>query len=135
MRHNKGMDMERPTIKPVAWLGSSHKDLKAFPFSAQAKIGYGLYLAQTGQKPPRAKPLSGFGSAGVLEIVEDHDGDTYRAVYTVRLAENIYVLHCFQKKSTQGIKTPQRDINIIRLRLQSANEAHQVWLNEQGQED
>jgi phage-related protein len=131
----EGMDMERPPVKPVAWLGSSHKDLKAFPFPVQARIGYALYLAQIGQKPPRAKPMTGFGGAGVLEVVEDHDGDTYRAVYTVRFVGKVYVLHCFQKKSHQGIRTPQRDLDVIRARSLSAQEAQQAVREAQDQED
>jgi phage-related protein len=86
----------------------------------QRVFGYALHAAQLGETPPEAKPLKGFGGAGVLELVEDHRGDTYRAVYTVRFATRIYVLHVFQKKSKRGIATPQRDIELIRARLKWA---------------
>jgi phage-related protein len=81
-----------------------------------------LYLAQVGSKHPHTKPLKGFSGAGVLEIVDNFDGDTYRAVYTVKLAGVIYVLHAFQKKSKQGIATPQQDIELIKERLKRAEE-------------
>ncbi|GAA0592021.1 type II toxin-antitoxin system RelE/ParE family toxin [Caenispirillum bisanense] len=90
------------------------------PAEVQDVFGYALHLAQCGGKHPQAKPLSGYGGAGVLEVVEDAEGGTYRAVYTVRFAETVYVLHCFQKKSLRGIATPQRDMEIINRRLQAA---------------
>ena len=83
-------------------------------------FGFALFLAQTGRKYEQAKPLQGFGGAGVLEVVEDHMGDTYRAVYTVKFPEAVYVLHCFQKRSTHGIKTSKRDIELIRTRYRAA---------------
>ena len=86
----------------------------------QRAVGLALYAAQLGETPPDAKVLKGFGGAGVLELVEDHRGDTYRAVYTVRFATRIYVLHVFQKKSKRGIKTPQSDIDLIKRRLRDA---------------
>ena len=101
-------------MKPVHWTGSSLDDLREFPAKIQDDIGYALYVAQMGGKHVHAKPLKGFKGAGVLEIVEDHDGETYRAVYTVRLAAAIYVLHVFQKKSRHGIATPKPDIDLIR---------------------
>ena len=85
-------------------------------------FGYALYLAQTGGKHDQAKPLKGFGSAGVLEVIEDHDGNTYRAVYTVRFKSAVFVLHCFQKKSRKGIATPQREVELIKRRLKRAQE-------------
>ncbi len=93
------------------------EDLKEFPEEVRGEVGYALYLAQTGSRHPNAKPLKGFGGARVLEIVEDYAGDTYRAVYTVKLAGIVYVLHAFQKKSKQGIATPKRDIDLIKERL------------------
>ncbi len=101
-------------------MGSSKKDLLALPNEVVDVFGYGLHLAQMGLKHPDAKPLSGFGSAGVLEIVEDWRGDTYRAVYTVRIRSAIYVLHVFQKKSRQGVATPKGDVQLIRERLKMA---------------
>ena len=109
-------------MKPVHWIGSSGKDLRAMPEEVQDDIGYALYLAQMGDKHADAKPLTGFKGAGVLEIVENHDGDTYRAVYTLRFANAIYVLHAFQKKSKRGIATPQADMDLIRRRMQQATE-------------
>ncbi len=86
-------------------------------------FGFALHLAQAGKKHDQAKPLKGFGGAGVLEVVEDHLGNTYRAVYTVKIADAVYVLHCFQKKSKQGIETPKHDLDLIRERLKAA-QAH-----------
>ncbi len=86
-------------------------------------FGFALHLAQTGKKHDRAKPLKGFGGAGVLEVVEDYMGDTYRAVYTVKIADAVYVLHCFQKKSKSGIETPKHEMDLIRDRLRAA-QAH-----------
>jgi len=90
------------------------------PDEVQQAFGFALYNAQIGLIHPDAKPLKGFGSAGVLEVVEDWRGDTYRAVYTVRFASAIYVLHCFQKKSKRGIQTPKREIDLVRERLREA---------------
>lgn len=120
-----------PGIKPVVWIGGSRSDLASFPEDVKDAIGYALYIAQRGGKHADAKPLQGFGGAGVLEIVEDHAGDTYRAIYTVRLAGRIYVLHAFQKKSKTGIKTPKAQIELIRSRLKRAEEEHARWLEAQ----
>jgi phage-related protein len=109
-------------LKPVEWVGSSREDLKEFSEDVQLVIGYALYLAQCGEKHPLAKPLKGFKGAGVLEVVEDFDGDTYRAVYTVKLAGVVYVLHVFQKKSKQGIATPKQDVELIEARFKRAKE-------------
>jgi phage-related protein len=119
-------------LKPVRWIGSSRDDLRDFPAEARRNIGYALHFAQMGDKHSSAKPLQGFGGAGVLEIVEDHDGDTYRAVYTVRFAEVVYVLHTFQKKSKRGVKTPQREIDLIKARLQRAEDDYRKWRNMEG---
>ena len=93
------------------------------PEEVQDVFGYALYLAQIGKKHEDAKPLKGFGSAGVLEVVEDWHGDTYRAVYTVRFAAAVYVLHVFQKKARKGIETPKHEINLIHERLKAAEAA------------
>lgn len=114
-------------IKPVIWIGSTRADLSGFSEEVKDAIGYALYVAQQGGKPPNARPLRGFGGAGVLEIIEDHAGDTYRAVYTVRLAGRVYVLHAFQKKSKTGIKTPKSEIDLIKSRLRRAEEEHLRW--------
>jgi phage-related protein len=106
--------------KPLYWVGSSKRDLMALPETVVDVFGYALYLAQIGRKHEQAKPLKGFGSAGVLEIVEDWEGNTYRAVYTVRFADSVFVLHVFQKKSKQGAATPNRELDLIRKRLKAA---------------
>lgn len=101
-------------------MGSSRKDLREFPEPVQDHMGYALYVAQLGGKHRDTKTLSGFGGAGVVEIVEDYRGDTFRAVYTVRYAGTVYVLHAFQKKSKTGRETPRRDMELIKQRLQEA---------------
>ncbi|HEV2616643.1 MAG TPA: type II toxin-antitoxin system RelE/ParE family toxin [Candidatus Acidoferrales bacterium] len=115
-------------VKAVVWIGSTRADLASFPEDVKDAIGYAIYIAQRGGKHADAKPMRGFGSAGILEIIGDHAGDTYRAVYTVRLAGRIYVLHVFQKKSKAGIKTPKPEIELIRSRLKRAEEEHARWL-------
>lgn len=109
-------------LKTVVWLGSSRSDLRKFPAPVQDHIGYALYVAQCGGKHHDAKSLSGFGSAGVVEVVSDHRGNTFRAVYTVRFAERLFVLHVFQKKSKTGRETPKRDVELLRQRLREAEE-------------
>lgn len=109
-------------LKPLSWIGSSREDIKEFPEEARQDVGFALFEVQRGQKPAAAKPLKGFGGAGVLEIIETFAGNTYRAVYTVKFQKVVYVLHCFQKKSKHGIKTPQQDIDLIKQRLKVAEE-------------
>ena len=106
--------------KPITWLGDSLERLRDFPEEVKDDVGAALMWAQMGDKHADAKPRQGFGGASVLEIVENHDGDTYRAVYTVRFKERIYVLHCFQKKSKKGRETPKHDIDLIEERLEQA---------------
>jgi phage-related protein len=120
--------MRVPDLKPVAWIGSTHRELRGFPEAVRDAIGFALFRAQLGAKHPNAKPLKGFGGAGVLEVVEDHDGDTYRAVYTVRFAEAVYVLHAFQKKSRKGVATPKHELELIRSRPKEAERRHEVYL-------
>ncbi|MNV67960.1 hypothetical protein D3C71_1607850 [compost metagenome] len=107
-------------IKTLEWIGSAKKDLFAMPEDVKRTFGFALHLAQVGQKHISTKVLKGFGSAGVLEVVENSTGGTYRAVYTVKFGNAVYVLHCFQKKSTSGIATPKPDMEIIRERLKAA---------------
>lgn len=114
------MRIDGEQTKRVRFVGNSRETIQSFPQPVRAVIGYAFWLAQNGGKHRLAKPLKGFGGAGVLEMVADHDGDTYRAVYTVRLADAVYVLHAFQKKSKSGIATPQHDIALIRERLAEA---------------
>lgn len=111
--------------RPLDWVGSSKRDLLAFPEGVKAEIGNALGVAQFGGKHPSAKPWKGQGS-GVFEVVEDHDGDTYRAVYTVRFKEVVYVLHAFQKKSPKGIKTAQADVELVRTRLNLAQQDYEA---------
>jgi phage-related protein len=106
--------------KPVDFIGSSRDDLRKFPKEVRTVIGTALNSAQLGGKHPAAKPLKGFGSAGVLEIVDDFDGETYRAVYTVKFANIVYVLHAFQKKSRKRIETPKSDMDLIWRRYKFA---------------
>lgn len=108
-----------PGEKPLYWIGSSLKDITRFPVKVQRSVGFALSAAQYGGKHPAAKPWKGEGS-GVLEVVKDYDGDTYRAIYTVRFANAVYVLHAFQKKSPRGIETRQSDIALVRERLKAA---------------
>jgi len=122
------------SLKPVEWVGSSLEDVKAFPEEVRQSVGYALYLAQCGEKSPSAKPLKGFKGAGVLEVVEDFDKDTYRAVYTVKFAGVVYVLHAFQKKSKQGIATPKHDIELIEARLKRAKDHYAVHYKKQSGE-
>src|SRR5207247_9936187 len=110
-----------PSIKPVVWIGSTKADLRNFPEEVKDSIGFALYVAQQGGKHADAKPLRGFGSAGALEIVEDHDGDTYRAVYTVRVAGRVYVLHARQKKSKTVIEPPKAETDLTNSRLKRAD--------------
>ena len=107
-------------MKKLFWLGSSKKDLMDMPDDVQDTFGYALHLAQTAEKHDQTKPLKGFGGAGVLEVVENAERGTFRAVYTVKFADAVYVLHCFQKKSTSGISTPKPDMDLIRERLKAA---------------
>ena len=113
--------------KPVRWVGSSKEDLRDFPEEVRGRVGGALWDAQLGLKAPYAKPLRGFGGAGVLEIVDDFDGDTYRAVYTVRFAGAVYVLHAFKKKSRRGIATPKTELDLIERRFKRAKEDYQRW--------
>lgn len=113
------------TLKPVAWMGDSLEELRGFPPQVRDEMGFALYRAQLGSKHLTAKPLRGFGS-GVVEVVSDHRGDTFRSVYTVRFATAVYVLHAFQKKSTKGIATPSRELDLVRSRLKQAEALHRI---------
>lgn len=115
--------------KPVRWVGSSRRDLKGFSPGVRRHIGQALYAAQRGEEYPTVKSLKGFGGRSVLEIAVSDDAGTYRAVYTVRFGDAIYVLHVFQKKSKSGIATPQKDIDLIRSRLAEAERNHRERQN------
>jgi phage-related protein len=106
--------------KPLIWIGSSHKDLMALSANVRRFVGYALSLAQAGDRHDAAKVLKGFGGAGVLEVVTDDTGGTYRAVYTVKFDEAVFVLHCFKKKSKCGVATPKEDMDVVRARLKLA---------------
>lgn len=107
-------------IKPIIWIRSSHKDLKEFPSEVQDEIGYALYVAQIGDKHPKAKPLKGL--PGIMQVRSDYASNTYRAVYTTKISDTIYVLHAFEKKSKRGIETPKREIDRIKRRLRIAQD-------------
>lgn len=119
---------ESPPDKPLFWMGSSLSDLRDFPLQVRREMGFALRQAQQGGKHVHAKPLKGYKGAGVLEVVTNHDGDTYRGVYTVRLKGAVYVLHAFQKKSKSGVKTPKPDLDLIERRLALAEEHHEAWV-------
>jgi phage-related protein len=114
-------------LKPVRWVASSKEDLSGFPKEVRGRVGVAIWQAQIGGKAPYATPLKGYGGASVLEIVDDFDGDTFRAVYTVRFALAVYVLHAFQKKSKHGIATPQAELDLINQRLKRAKEDYEQW--------
>ncbi len=118
--------------KPIKWVGSAKRDLDGMPEDVQDVFGHAIDLAQAGGRHQDAKALSGFGSAGVLEVVEDFRGDTFRAVYTVKFSGWVYVLHCFQKKSRSGIKTPKDDLDLIKARLKAAAQDFETWRAKQG---
>jgi phage-related protein len=107
-------------LKPVRWIGSSLDDLRSCPRPVQHSVGVALRVAQQGRKHESSKPLRGFKGAGVLEVIDDYDGNAFRAVYTIRFAGVVYVLHAFQKKSTRGIRTPKHVIDLVRARLKIA---------------
>jgi|ERR1700675_810440 phage-related protein len=121
------------TDTPLEFVGSSRDDLSDFPNDVKRCIGLALRTAQKGGKHPDAKPLKGFKGAGVLEIISDFDGNTFRAVYTVRLRGIIYVLHAFQKKSRKGIKTPLNEIEKINSRLKDAEALHQIAMEDKNE--
>ena len=124
-----------PPRKPMFFVVDAVRDdLMAVPLPVRQEFGHALYVAQTGGAPTHAKPMQGFGS-GVLEIVENQDGDTYRAVYAVRFEEAIYVLHVFKKKSVSGIKTPQRELDTLKSRLQRAQQLHEEYLRAQAEKE
>jgi phage-related protein len=109
-------------LRPLRWIASSKDDLSVMPREVRRDVGYALYVAQQGDKAAESKVLTGFGSAGVIEVIARHDGNTFRAVYTVRYAGVVYVLHAFQKKAKRGIATPKKEIDLIRKRLKLAEQ-------------
>ncbi len=119
--------MNEKQIKPVIWVGSSQEDWNTFPDDVQDVMGYALHLAQCGDKADNAKPLTGFKGASVLEITDNYKSDTYRAIYTVKFQEVVYILHAFQKKSKKGIATPKSHIQLIEQRLKKAKEHHDKY--------
>lgn len=118
------------TPRPLVWVSSAKRDLKKMPEDVQDQFGHELFLVQMGETPDSAKPLKGLG-ARVLELVEDYDGSTFRAVYTIRFEKAVYILHCFQKKSKSGIATPKQDVELIKSRLKDAEAHHaETYLRE-----
>lgn len=120
---NRAM-LELASLRPIFWAPQTLRELRSFPKAVKREFGRALQFAQAGDKHPSAKPLRGFGDAGILEIVEDYDRSSYRAVYTVRFREAVYVLHVFQKKSKKGIETSRSDVNLIGERLKWAMQMH-----------
>ena len=112
-------------MKPVHFIGTSHSNLSSFPAKVRREVGFSVYLAQCGDKAINTLPLTGFRSAGVLEVVADHKGNTYRVVYTVGFRHAIYVLHAFQKKSKKGSRTPKHEMDIVLQRLKVAEQHHE----------
>lgn len=124
--------MDKPRLKPVVWIGSSREDLRDLPGRVQDKVGTALQEVQYGSRPAAVKTLSGFSGASVLEIKVNDDGSTYRAVYTVRFADYIFVLHTFQKKSSHGSETSKQDMDMIRARLKLAEARYEELITQQG---
>ncbi len=123
-------------MRQLRWVGSSRRDLRDLPKSVRFGVAYALLMAQQGAKHPRAKPLLvGFGGGGVLEVVEDDDGSTYRAVYTVTLPDAVYVLHVFQKKARRGSETARGDVDLIRERLKQAERESADRAERRGEEE
>lgn len=118
--------------KPLVWVASSKKDLQDFPDEVKRTMGFGLHEAQISKKPDNAKPLKGFGGADIIEIIDEDVSGTYRTVYTVKFGDAIFVLHAFQKKSKQGIKTPERDIKLIENRLKQAQVLYKELFSKSG---
>ena len=117
-------------VKPCRFVGSSRKDISAMPNEVKSSIGAAIFQAQIGDEAPHVKALKGFGGRGVLEVIEDYDGDTYRAVYTVKFTTAVYVLHAFQKKSKSGIATPKHEMDLIAARLKDAEALHRHFVLE-----
>jgi phage-related protein len=124
--YSASVKLKRSQPKPCIFIGSSRRDLAAFPEQVRGDIGHALHEVQCGGEPISAKALKRFGGRAVLEIIENFDGDTFRAVYTVRFAGAVYVLHAFQKKSKKGISTPKHEIERIKARLQDAEEHYRA---------
>ena len=116
--------------RPLLWVASSKRDYRTFPSAVQERLGFELFLAQSGQHPPSAKPMKGLGG-GVVELIEDFDGDTYRAIYTVRFNDAMYVLHAFKKKSKRRVGTPQSDIDLVDRRLKAVTADHADHLKQE----
>ena len=123
------MDHERINLREAVWIGDSKARLKEFPQPVQKDIGDALFIVQAGSMSPAAKPFKGVGS-GVFEIRSDYRTNTYRAVYAVKIGERVYVLHCFQKKSKRGIKTPKKEVDLIKRRLKMAQELEENYEQE-----
>jgi phage-related protein len=120
--------------KPTLWIPAARADLQAMPKRIRYTVGSALQSAQLGAKHPKVKPLKGFDGAGVLEVIENDSGSTYRAVYTVRYADVVFVLHVFQKKSKTGAKTPKHDIDLIETRLKEAERRYAKYQRDQAAE-
>jgi phage-related protein len=127
-------DNPEESVKPVFWIGSSLEDIRDFPDDVRLSMGFALWEAQQGRKHIDAKSLKGFGGAGVLEVVADEQGSTFRGLYTVKFTGAVYVLHVFQKKSKRGAKTPKHEMDLIHKRLRAAADHHKDWRSAQKKE-
>jgi phage-related protein len=123
-RSGRSMMLELASVRPIIWAPQTLRELRSFPKHVKREFGRALQFAQAGDKHPASKPLKGFRGGAILEIVEDYDRSSYRAVYTVRFKEAVYVLHVFQKKSRKGIETSRADVNLIKERLKWATQNH-----------
>lgn len=135
MRADERVADEGESVRPLFWIAGSKDDLRAFPEEVKDVMGFALYQAQKGGKHVAAKPLKSFGGAGVLEIVDSHEGNTFRVVYTIKFAGVVYVLDAFQKKSKKGAKTPKSDIDRIKKRLKAAEEHYTTGQSSQQNEE
>ena len=126
--------MDNTKARPIIWMGNSHKQLKTFPTEVKKEIGVSLFDVQMGTTPSDAKPFKGVGS-GVFEIVTRHDTNTYRTVYAAQIGSSVYVLHAFQKKSPKGIKTAEKDKNLIKTRYKQAVELEKQYEEENSKKD
>jgi len=113
-------------MKPAYWIGSSKDDISSFPLEVKSEIGFSIFSAQNGETPLNSVPLTGFGGSKVPEVIVNYDGDTYRAVYTVKFKDAVYVLHAFKKKSRRGIRTPKHEIDLIKARLKLAENDYKM---------
>lgn len=125
------MDEKGRFLKQIRWVGSSYDDFMTFPQQVHASVGYALHRVQEGKTPRNTKKLKG-AQAGAIEIISDHDGDTFRSIYTVKFGDIVYILHAFKKKAKKGIATPKTELDLIKKRLRLAEEDYRKTLGKKG---